>query len=332
MSRAPKTVSTEDLARMLKEDADEYLSGEEIAERLGVSRTAVWNHIQELRELGYDIEAVPHRGYRLSGLPERLLPDEIRDGLRAKRFGKRITVYEKLDSTNDTAMQAAQSGAPEGTVIFAELQSKGRGRLGRQWHSPRGKGLWFSIVLRPDLPMSSTPRITLAAAVGAAKALRELTGLLVQIKWPNDLFLEGKKICGILTEIETDLESIRYAVLGLGINVNLDKEDFPPELRTKATSLQCAMGGKALDRNEIARVLLEHLEEAYDTLLAGDFEGISKEWSSMSATTGKWVDVMMHNTRFEGIAEGVDANGCLIVRKENGMVEHIISGDVLLKD
>ena len=247
------------LLRMLKENPDEYLSGEDIAQRMKVSRTAVWNHMQELRVLGYDVQAVPHRGYRLIALPERLLPDEIKDGLATKRFGHQITVYEKLDSTNDAAALAAQSGVPEGAVILSEFQNKGRGRLGRPWHAAKGKALLFSIVLRPPLPMAGTPRITLAAAVGAAKALRSVTGLTIQIKWPNDLYLDGKKLGGILTQIDTDLESIRYAILGIGINVNSERADFPADLRDKAISLKCVLG-QNVDRNELARRLLEELE------------------------------------------------------------------------
>ncbi len=324
------------LLRMLKEAGDDYLSGEDIATRMKVSRTAVWNHIQELRLLGYEVEAVPHRGYRLTGLPERLLPDEIRDGLKTQRFGRRVTVYDKLDSTNDAAAMAAQGGAPEGTAIFSEFQNKGRGRLGRQWFAPKGKALLFSLVLRPQLPMAGAPRITLASAVGAAKALRDITGLAIQIKWPNDLYFESKKLGGILTEIDTDMESIRYAVLGLGINVNEDKTDFPSELKSIATSLKAATG-QHVDRNVLARRLLEELEIAYDRLMEGDFEGIREEWSSMALTTGRWVQIVTQQRRraaqrLEGIAQGVDENGCLIVRKENGLTEHVISGDVVLKD
>ncbi len=322
---------TAQLTRFLKEHDGEYLSGEDIAQKMGVSRTAVWNHMQELKALGYEIEAVPHRGYRLVGLPDRLLADEIADGLRARRFGKKIQVYAKLDSTNDAAMNAAQHGAAEGTVIFAEAQGKGRGRLGRHWHSPQGKGLWFSVVLRPSMPMNAAPQITLAAAVGLAKALREQTGLDIQIKWPNDLFWAGKKICGILTEIETDLEAIRYAVLGIGLNVNMGTSDFPAELKGKAASLKIA-SGETWNRNVLAKSLLEHLESSYDLLAAHGFDEIQREWSNMSLTTGKWVEVVSLNRRVEGVAQGVDPNGYLLLRKDNGMTEHVISGDVLLKE
>ena len=333
-NRTVPVVLMEELLRFLKENHAEYLSGEDIAQRMNVSRTAVWNHVQELRLLGYEIEAVPHRGYRLAGFPERLLPDEISDGLTTQRFGQRIAVYEKVASTNDTAAQAAQAGAVEGMAVFAETQTKGRGRLGRPWHAAAGKGLLFSVVLRPTLPMASAPKITLAAAVGVAKAVRAMTEVPVQIKWPNDLFLEGKKFCGILTEIETDLESIRHAVLGVGINVNMLKVDFPPELRDRATSLASFLG-HTVNRNLLARSALEHLETCYDALLAGDFQGILRDWSAMAITTGRWVEVVTQRSggkRVEGMAQGVDENGCLIIRRENGMTEHVVSGDVVLKD
>ncbi len=323
-------MKNEDLLRFLKDNQAEYLSGEDIAERMGVSRTAVWNHIQELRLLGYEVEAVPHRGYQLVGLPDRLLADEMQDGLDTKCFGKKITVYEKLASTNDTALSAAQAMAPEGAVYFAEVQSKGRGRLGRNWHCPRGKGLLFSVVLRPRFPMGSAPKITLTAAVGVAKALREATGLDIQIKWPNDLYWDGKKLGGILTEMETDLQSIRHAVLGIGINVNAAAWDLPADLKDKAVSLRMA-SGIVYDRNVLARTLLEHLEVAYDTLVAGDFEEIRREWMSLSLTTGRWVEVVNQRQKIEGVALGVDENGCLIVRQENGLAEHVFSGDVLWK-
>ncbi|HRZ87226.1 MAG TPA: biotin--[acetyl-CoA-carboxylase] ligase, partial [bacterium] len=191
----------EQLVRVLHEKGDHFISGEELAETLGVTRTAIWNHISRLRDLGYTIDALPHHGYRLAGIPDKMLPDEIRNVLTADSFVSKIHAYDRADSTNDIAMRLAEGGALEGELVVAEQQLKGRGRLGRNWFSPKGSGLWLSLILRPSLPPSAAPQATLAGAVAVAKAIRETTGCEAHIKWPNDVVIRGRKVCGILTEM-----------------------------------------------------------------------------------------------------------------------------------
>lgn len=317
----------EQLVKVLHEKGDDYISGEELAEHLGVTRTAIWNHISRLREIGYTIDALPHLGYRLSGIPDKMLPDEIRNVLRTECIGSKIYAFDKTDSTNDIASRIAEAGEPEGALVVAEQQAKGRGRLGRSWFSPKGKGLWFSIVLRPGLPPSAASQVTLAGAVACAKAVREIAGLDALIKWPNDVVIDNKKVCGILTEMNTDMDRIRHVVMGVGMNVNVGGEEFPRELTATATSVKIE-AGKDISRLALLAAILHVFEELYARLKAGDFESVKQEWIGLSNIVGKYVRVATEGRALEGYAVGVDFRGNLIVRLANGLNEHIISGDV----
>ncbi len=221
--------------------AADAISGERLAAQLGLSRAAVWKRVHRLQARGYVIEGSPRRGYRLLAVPDRLLAEEVLQGLKTRRFTGPVHHFETLDSTNDLAKQLAAQGAPEGAVVVAEAQTGGRGRLGREWNSPPGVGLYVSLVLRPMLPPMELPQITLTTAVAVVRAVRRVAGVAPGIKWPNDLLLDGKKLGGILTEMETESDRIRHVVVGLGLNVN--NPEFPPELAATATSLALAAGG-----------------------------------------------------------------------------------------
>lgn len=301
---------------------DGYISGEELAEKFRVSRTSIWNYIDFLRKQGYEIEAHPNLGYRLLEVPDRLLPDEIQYGLDTKIIGRSIYAYEELESTNDTAWEKAIKGEPEGTVIFAEFQTKGRGRLKRHWYSAKRKGLCFSVILRPQLTPNYVPMITAMSAVSVAMAVRKLTGSSALIKWPNDIFLNGKKLGGILTEINTELDIIKFVILGIGINVNMDK--FPDELKKTATSLKLE-DGENYSRIELAREILKSLEDYYNLLLNKKWDEIIAEWKDLSWVLGKRVSV----GETEGQALGIDEQGALIVRQDDGINKYITSGDVI---
>ena len=303
----------------------EFISGEEISEKLGITRAAVWKHIDKLRKEGYEITGEPHVGYRLTGTPDKLIPEEISHKLGTKIMGRKIYSYETTDSTNDVAHRLAQSGSPEGTVIFSEGQSKGRGRMGRHWISPKGKGIYFSFILRPDVSPAEAPKITLMSAVAVATAIRKMTHLGALIKWPNDILINDHKVVGILTEMSAEVNTVKYIILGIGVNVNTAKADLPKE----ATSLKHEMG-EAVNRIELAQEILRELERQYCIFKNKGFENIIKEWKNLSHTLGEEVKIACHNKKIEGTAIDLDTSGALVVRMDNGFTEHITAGDVVM--
>lgn len=305
--------------------AREPLSGEKLAAAAGVSRAAVWKRINRLKALGYVIAGEPRKGYRLLAVPDKLLPGEILPGLGTRRLRGPVHHFDLLASTNDLAKELGAQGAPEGALVVAEAQSAGRGRLGRSWDSPPGVGLYVSLLLRPPLPPEEMPQITLTAAVAGVRALRRAAGLTTEIKWPNDLLLHGKKAGGILTEMETESDRIRYLVLGWGLNVN--NPDFPPELASTATSLHLATG-RTFSRVAILRAWLEDLEALYDRFLAGDFPRILQEWKQHAVTLGREVEVLQGTRRLRGQAVDVDADGSLLLKQPSGGIIRVTSGEI----
>ena len=306
----------------------EWCSGAEVARRAGVSRTAVWKKIEALREHGYVIEAERGRGYRLVSGPDRLGPAEIRPHLRATRFGSEILYREEVDSTNRVASDLARDGAEEGTVVVAEAQTAGRGRLGRSWTSPARLNLYLSLVLRPPVaPVAVTP-LSLVAALGVVDAVRETTDLSPMIKWPNDVLLDEAKLAGLLTEMDAEAERVRFLVLGIGVNLNSEKHDFPPELRDKATSLRQA-GGRAVDRAAFTGALLSHLERAYDEFLAGGFAAVRPRYEQFHCLPGRRVQVEGGGGR-DGVVRGVSDDGALLVETGEGVVP-VAAGEVTLR-
>lgn len=314
----------------LREAGDSPVSGEDLAQRLGVSRAAVWSHIQELRSLGYEITASPHQGYRLLNTPDLLHADDLLSRLgKTTGIGRDIQVFRETTSTSDVVEKLAADGVAEGAVVFAEAQTRGRGRLGRRWVSPAGKGLWFSMLLRPACRPQETTRLTLAAAVALARAVRAQTGLAPEVKWPNDLLLRGRKFAGILTEMSGEQDRVRHVVLGIGVDVNLVASDFPPELRRQATSLRVELGRPVL-RAELAVAALRELEAAYQRLQRGDFEALADEWEALCTTLGQELEVVVGERRLKGRAEALDADGSLLLRTRYGRLERVTGGDVVL--
>lgn len=307
------------------------VSGAQLAEQLAISRAAVWARIEELRHVGFDIEASPHFGYRLVDEPDALLADDLIARLGPTQIiGRDIQVFEQTTSTNDVAEKLARDGVREGVVVFAESQTKGRGRLGRAWMSPTRKGLWFSVLLRPRLQPQETTQLTVVSATALRRAIRNVTGLAAEIKWPNDLLLGGKKTAGILTELSAELDRVRHVILGIGVDVNLDAAGFPPELRKIATSLKVASGAE-ISRAELAVEILRELDLDYARMLAGKFSEIADEWEAACVTIGKNVIVHAGDRRFRGHAESLDDSGALLVRTEHGHLERVIGGDVTLE-
>ena len=318
------------ILELLRKAGEAYMSGEEIAGKLGVSRTAVWKHVKELREAGYKIKSRSRSGYTLEETPDCLLPGEIKNGLRTRFVGKDIVFFEEVDSTNRVAKQLAQKGAAAGAVVVAEAQGKGRGRLERPYFSPAGKGIWFSVILRPHILPQEAPKCTLLAAVAVAMAMKRF-GLKAEIKWPNDILHEGKKLTGILTEMSAEIDRINYIVIGTGINVNIEEEEFPEELRDKATSLSI-MKGERLPRVAFFQAVLEALDELCIVLEEDGFAPIIARWREYAVTLGQEVHVIgaIGKDSFDGRAIDIDEEGALLVETEGG-VRRVLAGDVSIR-
>lgn len=315
---------------LLRSNEEGYLSGEEISRRLAVSRTAIWKHIQALKEEGYQIESHARQGYRLCSAPDLLLEAEICSRLQTETFGKRGIVHlETVDSTNNIAKQIAAKGCPEGTIVVAEEQQLGRGRLARGWFSPYGKGVWFSLILRPPFAPQDAPKCTLLAAVAVTRALRRTTGLECKIKWPNDILWQNKKLVGILTEMSAEMDAINYVVIGMGINVNIHEGDFPPELKDIAVSLAQAAGVE-FSRVAVLQAVLEELEILYKEALDSGFAPVLDAWRSLSATLGQDVRVIGLKSEFEGVAKDIDEDGALLVESADGL-KRVLAGDVSIR-
>ncbi|MFZ5818200.1 MAG: biotin--[acetyl-CoA-carboxylase] ligase [Bacillota bacterium] len=325
-------MSATELLALLQAAGEGWVSGEEISRQLGVSRTAIWKQIEALRALGYAVEAAPRRGYRLTARPDAVTPDEVAPGLTTRRFGRPIEYRESAGSTNEIAKQMARAGAPEGLLVIADEQTAGKGRLGRSWATPRGSALAMSLLLRPDLPPYHAPRITLAAAVAVCEAVREVTGLPAAIKWPNDLQIAGRKFCGILTEMEAELDRVAFVVLGIGLNVHLKREELDPSFRESATSLAIE-GAAGVRRAALVQAILARLEPVYHDLTEGRFDRVLDRWRALSATLGQPVRVLdlSGETRLEGVAEAVDEEGALLVRAGSGELHRVVSGEVSVR-
>jgi BirA family biotin operon repressor/biotin-[acetyl-CoA-carboxylase] ligase len=315
----------------LRAAGDSAVSGAELSQKLRVSRAAIWARIEDLRSLGYDIEASPHRGYRLVSAPDVLHADDLISRLgKTKVIGRDVRVFQATTSTNDVIEKLARDGVKEGVVVFAESQTRGRGRLGRRWLSPAKRGLWFSVLLRPDLRPQETTRLTVASATALRRAIASQTGLELEIKWPNDLLVRGKKVAGILTELNAELDHVRYVILGIGVDVNLSAGDFPAELRKVATSLRAELG-KPVSRPELAVAILRELDRDYARLGSGQFAAVADEWEEHGTTIGQEVTIRTGNRQIRGRAESLDEDGALLLRTDHGHLERIIGGDVTLE-
>lgn len=301
-----------------------HLSGEQLGAQLGLSRTAIWKRIQRLRAMGYEVTGSSRRGYRLAPGQDLLLPAAITAGLALQWLLGPVCHFVSLPSTNDAAKELARRGYPEGTLLVADSQSAGRGRLGRSWESPPGTGIYLTLLLRPPLPPSELPKLTLTAAVAVVQAVRAATGLATGIKWPNDIIFQGKKLGGILTEMETESEAMSHVVLGVGLNVNMPT--FPAPLAGIATSL--ASTGQTYSRLAIVRALLAALDSLYDSFRRQEFPAILDQWRRASVTLGRSVTVRRGGTTLSGTALDVDPDGALLLQLPAGRVETILSGEI----
>jgi len=315
----------------LRSADDGAVSGAELSQKLGVSRAAIWARIEDLRSLGYDIEASPHHGYRLLSAPDALHADDLISRLgKAKVVGRDIRVFQETTSTNDVIEKLARDGVKEGVVVFAESQTRGRGRLGRKWASPSKRGLWFSVLLRPDLRPQEATRLTVASATALRRAIASQTGLAPEIKWPNDILVHGRKVVGILTELSAELDHIKYVVLGIGVDVNLGLGDFAPELRKAATSLKAELG-QPISRPELAVAILRELDRDYARVVSGQFAALADEWEQHCVTLGQRIVIRLADRQLRGRAEALGDDGELLLRTEHGRLERVVGGDVALE-
>ncbi len=304
----------------LKKNRESYVSGEDLSKKLGVSRTTIWKHVNALKKEGYHIESFPKLGYRLIEAPDLLLPEEIKENLKTEYLGKDIYYFKEIGSTMDYAKDLALKEIEEGAIVISEIQTKGRGRLSREWYSPPG-GIWLSLLIRPRIVPTHAPKITLLSGIAVAKAIIKECNLDAIIKWPNDVLINGKKVCGILTEISAEMDRINFVVVGIGINVN---NELPYELEGFATTIKRELKREFLRLN-ILKTLLEEYESLY-TRFKKDLGFIIGEWKKYSDTLDKFVKITTPDRIIEGLALDIDEEGRLIVKTDES-IERIVSGD-----
>lgn len=306
---------------------ERHISGEELGKRFNISRTAVWKHINELRNRGYKIDSSPKSGYSFIKSTQLLLPEEIGLGLNTQIMGKHIVHYDEVSSTQDIAAELARGGAAEGTLVIAEMQKGGRGRKGRSWVSLPEGGIYLSLILRPNLMPSQIVQIPLIAGVALTRAIKETVPLQPMIKWPNDIIIGKKKVGGILTEMSSEIDGVNYVVLGIGLNVNIPASLLAEQTAGIATSLIDEYGAY-ISRAKLVQCFLSEFEIIYTKFLASGFSSVRDEWKALNNTIGSWVKVSDGGEEIEGEALDIDNDGFLLVRKESGDVSRIISGDV----
>lgn len=305
-----------------------HLPATDLAGQLKAPLATIETRLAELRNAGFEIEERPGLGFRLLRSPDRLIADDLFARLGASTLIREIVVFNETSSTNDSATQRGRQGAPGGVAIFAERQTAGRGRFGRPWASASHRGLWFSLLLRPALPIGTWPRLTTWAAVSLAATIEHSLGLPAAIKWPNDIYLGGKKVAGILAESGADATGQPFAVVGLGVNVNHEPGDFPPELEGKAGSLRMATG-RLIDRPTLAAALLRELDTRFSQM-ASAFPEMTAEAARRSLLLGRWIHIQAGHTTLEGRAESLDDDGHLLLRGADGALSRLSAGEVTI--
>jgi BirA family biotin operon repressor/biotin-[acetyl-CoA-carboxylase] ligase len=300
----------------------EFVSGELIGEELSISRTAVWKHIQTLKKAGYDIETVKNKGYLLRSYPEKPLKEEVERDLGTDIIGKEVELHASIDSTNRKGKVLARDRVEEGYVIVAEEQTEGKGRKSREWSSDIG-GLWFSVVLYPELPLDRGMLVTMMASISVVQGVETFTGMRSEIKWPNDILLDGRKVCGILTEMDAEMDMIENMVVGIGLNVN---NELKGSLRKIGVSLKDRLD-KSLSRVELLRSILKAMDRNYTILKKGGHEDIRKMWMDLSNMVGREVSVDMHHEEIKGKVLSIDETGGLVLETDDGE-RKVVSGDL----
>ncbi|SDJ67808.1 biotin--[acetyl-CoA-carboxylase] ligase [Sediminibacillus albus] len=316
------------LIELLENNQQEYISGQQLCERLNISRTAVWKHMKELEKDGYRIVAVPKRGYRIIEFPDKLSKNTLQWGLQTSWLGRNIVHYPEISSTQKIGHQLALEGAAEGTVIIADQQTEGKGRMGRKWHSAKNEGIWMSIILRPQIIPQLAPQITLMTAVILAKAIETVTEVSPAIKWPNDIFINNRKTAGILTEMQAEQDEIQYIVLGIGINVNQSRDNLPEDIQKIATSIK-QESGKQWRLVPLIQEIFIQFEQKYETFLQKGFTDIKEEWEMYGYKIGEQVRISSNKLTYPAKLIGLETDGALKVQKQDGSTESIYSAEIL---
>ena len=317
-----------EILRLLKE-SNTYISGQQLCEQFQVSRTAVWKVIDQLKKEGYQIEAVRNKGYRLIDSPDVMSKAEIESLMDTKWAGSNVVYYDEIDSTNNRAKEAGDNKAPHGTLFVADMQVAGKGRRGRVWQSPAGSSIYMTILLYPEISPLKAPQLTLVMAIAVAEGIKEVTGLDTKIKWPNDIVVNGRKICGILTEMSTEIDYINHVVIGAGINVNQD--DFPEDIRKTASSLKMEFG-KQVKRSELIAAIMKSFEKDYEIFVkTEDLSGLQELYNSMLVNLDRDVKVLEPGNEYEAHALGINKTGELIVRTAEGEEKEIYAGEVSVR-
>ena len=317
-----------EILRLLKE-SNTYISGQQLCEQFQVSRTAVWKVIDQLKKEGYQIEAVRNKGYRLIDSPDVMSKAEIESLMDTKWAGSNVVYYDEIDSTNNRAKEAGDNKAPHGTLFVADMQVAGKGRRGRVWQSPAGSSIYMTILLYPEISPLKAPQLTLVMAIAVAEGIKEVTGLDTKIKWPNDIVVNGRKICGILTEMSTEIDYINHVVIGAGINVNQD--DFPEDIRKTASSLKMELG-KQVKRSELIAAIMKSFEKDYEIFVkTEDLSGLQELYNSMLVNLDRDVKVLEPGNDSEAHALGINKTGELIVRTAEGEEKEIYAGEVSVR-
>ena len=307
----------------------DYISGQELCEQLGVSRTAVWKYMKQLKEEGYEIQAVQNKGYRLVEVPDVLGESEIKSRMNTRWAGREVYFYEEIDSTNTQAKRLAEEGAVSGTLVVSDCQTKGKGRRGRVWESPKGTALYMTLMIRPQIRPERASMLTLVIGLSVVQAIRNVLKVEVGIKWPNDVVLNKKKLVGILTEMNAQMDYIEYLLLGVGINANT--KEFPPEIQDKATSLQIELG-YPVNRAELVAETMKCFENYYEIFeKTQDLSGLMEAYQEVLVNYNQPVRVLEPGNEYSGIARGINELGELLVERENGVVETVYAGEVSVR-
>lgn len=315
------------LIELLSSLSDEYVSGQYLCEQLNISRPAVWKHMKELEKDGYEIEAAPRRGYKILSSPNKLSNNTIQWGLETNWLGQNLIHKPSVTSTQILAHKQAQEEAPHGTVVIADEQTKGRGRLNRSWHSHKGDGIWMSMILRPTFEPHRSPQITLLAATVLAEVLKRQCGIKPQIKWPNDVLTDGKKLAGILTELQAEQDQVNYIVLGMGINVNHDLDVFPEELHHLATSVKMKTD-KSWELRTIIQDILTTFEKRYEEFIEEGFSKVKLRWEAFGYKLGEKVVIKTQQRTWTARILGIEADGALKVCDDDGKEDVLYSAEI----
>jgi BirA family transcriptional regulator, biotin operon repressor / biotin---[acetyl-CoA-carboxylase] ligase len=318
-------MTKEKILKILYENEGKYVSNADLKLQLHISETELMDLIQSLKDEGYPIDSSPEKGFSLTETTNLLLPYEIKRNLYTDFIGQNILFFKEVDSTNEVAKNLAAEGAKEGTLVMAESQKKGKGRRGKKWVSPSG-GIWMTIILRPDIPPEIAPHLTLVTGVAVAETLDKECSIEVGIKWPNDILIGDKKVCGILTELSTGRGNLSYVVVGIGIDLNVDVDGFPPDLREGATSLKLELN-REIHGAELVQRFLQNFETRYKQFNQDGFNDILKDWRKFSKTIGSYVEIHKKGRIVRGEAVGINHDGVLILEQDDGALRKIISGE-----